>query len=355
MTKLISVEVKLNGTILQCSAHYNSSEEEVKFAFYIFKNEQRIHISWYSENPVFHFDTQGAPGYYRVVAFLKNDNDLVENSKSSPIFSNPTIINNDNLSEIDNQGVAYLLKGDFWDFPALFYPNENKSLFIMLPSAVDRAKMTLPVFNRWTWADKGVFPGNMLCISDPTLTLHHELQLGWLLGDIDHCATKDLANFIVRLAKEKGIPNNRIVFYGSSAGGFSALALATLVEGSVAVAINPQTVALSYEASKQVKLIQEHCFNGMSKDIIEKNYSSRVNMIERWKNVRASKFILVQNILDHHHFNVHFKPFWEFFGGDSSLGISSSSGHNAWIYKQDGGHVPETIDMAREIISTFEL
>ena len=347
------VETKQVDDILKCSIILKQkSIEQLKYAFYIFRYDQRIHISWYSDNSTFEFNTNGMPGYYRVVGFIKNDNGEAESAKSKPIFLNPTSVTKNNYSAIDSQERAYILRGSHWNFPALFYPsNDSNALFVMLPSAVNRTKMELPVFNRWTWANKGIFPGHVLCISDPTLEFCNELQIGWLIGHARKSATIDLANFIIGLANDKGIPHDKIVFYGSSAGGFASLALAANVEGSIAIAINAQTDILSFDMQTQVNLVKKHCFDGASASDISQEYTQQVNMIKRWANVKNSRVLLVQNVLDTHHYDIHFKPFWKSLGGSSTLGISSSGPNTSLIYRQEGGHIPETEDMAKDIIS----
>lgn len=356
ITNIKKISIELNGNILICETILNAPDEKSpQFAFYVFRNEKRIHTAWYTKSSAFEFDTNGTPGYYRVETFVKYGDGTVEITKSAPIFANPVEISTDSLPAVSIQEVTYLLKGKTWDFPALYYPNESKALFVMMPSAINRQKMILPVFSRWTWALKGIFPGSVLCIADPTLDLDDQLQLGWLLGNKEHCATAELAEFVVKFAQLQGIPNDKIIIYGSSAGGFAALALAAHIEGSVAVAINSQTDALSYESSRQVALVRKSCFDDLPEDVIRHDYSDRVDMTSRWKNVNSSKVFLVQNELDVHHYDVHFKPFWKALGGSLEQEFSCSNEHRAWIYRQEGGHVPETIEMAQKIISMLGL
>lgn len=348
--------MEFSGSEMKCSTALNEKAGNAEFAFYIYRNEEKIHTIWYSTAGSFTFDTGGNPGYYRVLAFLKVDGEFAENIKSAPIFANPVAVTAETLSLADGNCVAYMLNGNSWSFPALYYPgSKSKSLFVMLPSAADRKKMTLPVFSRWTWATKGVFPGNVLCIADPTLDLSPDLGLGWMLGKKESCATTELAGFIIDLAQREGIPHHKIVIYGSSAGGFAALALAACIEGATAVAINTQTHALSYEISRQVALVRQHCFDNLTAEEILHDYPERVNMEARWKNVKESKVFLVQNLTDVHHYDVHFSPFWKSLGGDPVLGISHAGRHTAWLYEQEGGHIPETMEMAREIISMLQL
>lgn len=348
-TLISSIEVVAERNLLKCEISINEVSEPVEFAYYVLKNQERIHVEWYSKKTEFEFDTNGEPGCYRIQAFLKTSSGTSEYIFSKYIFANALDVSANDFPKADSSAIFYNLKGKNWDFPALYYPSDKQALFVLMPSAVDRKRMTLPAFNRWTWASNGFFPGSVLCIADPTLGLHDDLALGWLLGDSQNCATEELACFITELAKSKGIPNSKIVIYGSSAGGFAALALASFIDGSIAVAINAQTDALLYSNTRQVDLTSKVCFS-MPKDEARQEFKDRLDMTVRWSKVSSSRAIILQNILDDHHYDVHFKPFWQSLGGEPEVeGLSASGRHLAWVYRQEGGHVPETMDMARKI------
>lgn len=350
-SKLQKVNISSQEGILHCTISLDQeSDTQPQFAYYIFRNYERIHTEWYTTSNSFAFDTKGRPGCYHVQGFARFSDDRIEQNNSSTLFLNPLEVTPETFPNADESSVAFSLKGKNWLFPALFYPSAEKSLYVLMPSAVNRKKSVIPSFNRWTWAKDGVFPGNVLCVSDPTLELHSDLEIGWCLGNKDHCATTELAEFVTCLAESKGIPAGRITIYGSSAGGFAALALAAQIEGSVAVAINPQVDALSYSAADQVDLVAETCF-GATRDFIRQHFTDRVDMNARWKSVSSSKAFFVQNIEDGHHYKVHFKPMWTDLGGDPEHeGVSYAGRHTAWLYRQEGGHVPETKEMANKIV-----
>lgn len=355
-SKIDKVSISSKDGILSCTTTVVTlADTKPQFAFYIFRNQERVHVEWYTENPTFEFDTKGVPGCYWVSGFVKFDETKKDKVDSKKLFINPLEVSPESFPKADPTAVSYVLKGRHWDFPALYYPSDKKSLFVLMPSAVDREKSSLPAFHRWTWAASGFFPANVLCISDPTLALHDDLKLGWLLGNKENCATTELAEFIVNLAESKGIPKDRIVIYGSSAGGFAALAMSACIDGSVAVAINPQVDAIAYCVTTQVDLVSETCF-GMPKEDVRREFANRVDMTTKWAGVKSSKAFFVQNTTDGHHYNKHFRPIWKALGGDPDQeGISYSGRHIAWVYSQDGGHIPETQEMAHKIIEILDL
>lgn len=112
--------------------------------------------------------------------------------------------------------------------------------------------------------------------------------------------TTELAEFVKRIAEVKGVPFENIAFYGSSAGGFAALALSAKVEGSTAVAINPQVDSMAYSGVSQVDLVAQTC-NEMTKEDIKDRFQNRVDMKSAWSENDKSKAFFVQNLEDGHH------------------------------------------------------
>lgn len=349
------LKVEFSDGLLKSSIAISADIKDSTFAFYVFRNEERIETRWYTSQSFLSYNTEKIPGYYKVVAFIKkNDNSIVV-YKSKPIFANPVTITENFFPKIKNIFTCNI-KTSNYIYPALYFPPPTPTegmnfLFVMLPSAVDRNSMELPCFHRWTWALDGLFPGSVLCIADPTLEANKNLSLGWLIGNKTNDATKELAYFIKKFAKQEKIPEERIVFYGSSAGGFAALALAAHVEGSVAVSINSQTEILMYENTHQVSLIKEICFETKSTEEISLKFRDRISMSNRWKSVKKSKAFIVQNETDTHHYNEHFMPFIQSLGGIPQPGISYIGKHTAWLYQSPGGHISETKEMAKNIIS----
>jgi hypothetical protein len=349
--KIRSVVAEMNGNQLTCQVTLREGlETKVDLAFYVFRNEQRIHVKWYSKDALLEFDTEGYPGYYRVAVFVKRADGTVEIVKSVPLFMNPLQVTADEFPAADPEKRAYLLKGQHWDVPVMYYPASNRKLFVMMPSAVERWRLKLPVFSRWTWASKGTFPGHVLCIADPTLELNEELGLGWCLGKSTQPVIDDIEDFLIKFTRVKEIANEDIVFWGSSAGGFAALALAARFAGATAVAINAQTDAMSYQVKEQVDLVRKMCFGGASEEQVRSDFADLVNMSSRWSGLSSSRAILIQNELDVHHYDAHFKPFWNTLGGLVRHGKSNAGTHSAWVYTNENGHTPETPEMAQEII-----
>lgn len=322
------------------------------FAFYLFRNDKRIDIQWYSASREFAFDLRGLPGFYHVAAFIELVDGSKISRKSFPKIVNPRIIEKIDLEAIDSSEIYFHLKACFSEIPFLYFPSGKKRLFVLLQSAITRSAHTLPAFMRWNWARLGLFPGDVLCIADTTIELHKDMSIGYYLGNPKSRILDDVVGIVSSVAKNNGIPNRDIYFWGSSAGGYSALSLAAKLPGSTAVSINGQTNILRYHVKQQVDLIREFCFDGLSSNAVSESYPNLVDMVAVWGKEGSSRAVMVQNLNDRHHFDDHFVPFFEKQIGVAPFekGWSNFGNHMSWIYEDSRGHAPETEDMASEII-----
>ena len=323
--------------------------ESPEYAYYVYRNGEKIHVEWYKGSPVFEYSHNDVGGYYHAGGFVKSADGAIVQKSSNPLFLNPQVLTS-GISEEPASSQAVLFKNGEWEVPALYYPHAENRLFVLTPSAVNRASYSLPAFHRFSWAARGLFPGKVLCFSDPTIVKNDELELGWCIGSSESDLTDILANFILETARSLGVPQENIVTWGSSAGGFAALALSARIEGSTAVAINPQIDALKFFNTTQVDLFKATAFPGLSESEIRSSHAGRIDMLERKRNSKPFRSILVQNIEDAHHFDVHAKPFWTALGGSVTDGWSECGRDLAYFYRDSGGHVPETEEMLADIV-----
>ncbi len=341
------------GDMLVATVVSNISETG-QFAFHLYRNGGRIHVQDYSPNPVFSFGINGKAGLYLVLSYLRTPDSTPITKYSNPLFLYPVDYRLGQVFKKPQQEECTLiLHGQYWKFPAVYYAGqEQQPLFVMLSNRINRSLIRLPAFSRCAWAYQKKFPGHVLCVADPTLELHEDLGLGWYLGTAEHDASEDLAMFIRRFAEGLGIPDGKIIFWGSSGGGFSALALASRIENTIAVAINAQSDAFAYENANDIEKVRRHCFGGKPTKEIQEQYGSRINMVQAWRNNRSSRVILLQNALDAHHYAYHFTPFWESLGGSNEGGAAAGGRHYAWLYSDSRGHyAPEPEQMIPEIVN----
>lgn len=187
-----------------------------------------------------------------------------------------------------------------------FYVSNKSSpyLYVLFSGARDPNKHSLPKFDRWTWAEK--FDASILCISDPTLALDQDrLNIGWYLGTENNDYLTHIATWVNHVASRLGILKERIISYGSSAGGFASIMLAGRLRKSVAIAINPQLDVFKYYP-KFVDQYFELAFPGKEKNTLSTIQKSRFSAIHTIASSPDAKFIIAQNIQDKFHYTKHF-------------------------------------------------
>lgn len=183
-------------------------------------------------------------------------------------------------------------------------------LVVLLHGAKDQGQTSPPYFDRWSWVSS-VFNCNLLNISDPTLQVDKKMKLAWYLGSSDEYVTLRIVEIVDSISNALNIPKEKVVFWGSSGGGFAAMQASLLLDGSVSVAINPQTSVLNYYKG-HVDTAIKNCF---SDDV--SGHKEKLSIFDRMRSVVSSRssVYVFQNVNDRFHYENHFTPFKEFSGG----------------------------------------
>ncbi len=231
-------------------------------------------------------------------------------------------------------------------FEGLFLPKigSNNKLFVCLSGARMASKKTLPHLQRWKWNSR--FPGSTLYLSDPSFRYNSKLNLGWYIGTKEKNWLKNLAEIIEILAYKQGLKSSDVVLYGSSAGGFAAMKLTELIEGAVAIAINPQTNVTMYIPSFVKSFLQSNF------DTENLEFSNdRLTIMNPRIFSQASKIFLFQNINDNSHYINHYLPFVDYFNIDKNTKFSEESTVVSKLFEGPEGHGPEPGNKVEDLIS----
>lgn len=240
------------------------------------------------------------------------------------------------------------IKSQLFDF--LFFPARGKNLFVLCPSAITPGKSPVPYFYRWAWAARGMFPGNVLVVSDPTFYLDPRLMTGWFFGTGEEDATLYFSKILKIFCKTLRINYRNLYFWGSSAGGFIGMQLAKYFPQSTAVAVNAQTDISRYEHNR---LFYQLMFDGRAGDEVATTFGPRLSTVANIPRFSDNRLFLVQNIQDEHHYQEHFLPFYSAVSGAPARGLPEGlhqvpdSPLTAWVYSHPDGHMAETPEMAK--------
>ena len=214
-----------------------------------------------------------------------------------------------------------------------YFRQDATQLVVMLQGAVNREKVKIPVFQRWSWFAN--INASILILNDPTL-FGNSLELGWWQGEEEKYALPSACRLVELVAKKLGISTKEVVFFGSSAGGFSALMMAGHLRRSFVIANNPQTNILEYEASHIHPLLKTK-FRGISKQEAFERYPNRFSVLEFFKSINyVPKIAYYQNIKDHTHFETQYLPFIQ----DLYQSELDPNELQSILYTHDRGHYP---------------
>jgi len=223
-----------------------------------------------------------------------------------------------------------------WDYPNHFFSyfkTESSNLVVMLQGAVDRTKVQLPVFQRWSWAED--IEASVLILNDPTI-FGNDLKLGWWQGSEDRYAIPSACEFIKLVIEKLGFSLKDVLLFGSSAGGFSALMMAGHLQGSMAIVNNPQTNIMEYR-EEHIQAFLQTKFRGMSPKEAFDRYPTRFSVSDFLNSIHyIPRIVYYQNVKDPFHFENHYLPFVK---NLYQSGIDPKEFQSV-LYAHDWGHFP---------------
>jgi hypothetical protein len=157
-------------------------------------------------------------------------------------------------------------------------------------------------------------------------------------------------HLILKTADDLGVLQQNIIAYGSSGGGFAALMLSCRIKNSIAIAISPQ-IQISRYIPRIVNIFLQECFDGMSIEDAESNFSERFIVADAIKKIdNKVRFLIVQNKLDIMHYKDHYLPFVDEFDLPIDGGYSADKTKASFVYDDPRGHVGERKEMVEQII-----
>ncbi len=224
---------------------------------------------------------------------------------------------------------------------------DRRLLTIWLNGAVDPTRAQgRPVFQRQSWWK--MIRGTHVSIPDPTLAVHAELALAWGFGTRDTWAIPVQAG-IAQGAIDAWLERSsirredaHIRIFGSSAGGFQALAIGALTDVDEVIAVNPQTDFLPYERPEHVTRLLSAVSGGeLTKSTVREDYPLRHSVLRFWQAINYSprevKYLV--NTASAADMTIHLPRFLEYQSEiKNARGASNSAVH--WYFSGEDGHNP---------------
>ncbi|MFD1847841.1 hypothetical protein [Arthrobacter flavus] len=235
------------------------------------------------------------------------------------------------------------------DLDFLYEPESSSTLVVVLHGALGRNKFVLPRFE-WRSTLQNV-RASKLYLSDSTVSQSANLEIGWYFGQ----QKDDLVerySALVRHIKVIG-SYQRVLFVGSSAGGFAALSMSRKIADSCAVAFSPQTTIAAYHPGHVRKFSDVVFPNFGSFDRIERDFGMRINLRRLYDGTEnLNYFRFVQNIGDPFHYEGHYVPFALAQGVSPEGAGPTPSGRGRFVVaRYEKGHAPPPRSYFRRHIS----
>jgi len=150
---------------------------------------------------------------------------------------------------------------------------------------------------------------NRIFISDPSLLISPTLNLAWYAGNSKQRLQQILQDIIAKVVSAFG--SEKLVFFGTSGGGFASLYYSSQFPGSLAIVANPQTNIARYEP-EPVANFAETCFEVSGPDAMERlPHSVTTDLVKVYSKPVDNTVAYMQNSTDAFHIQGHRDPFVE--------------------------------------------
>lgn len=218
------------------------------------------------------------------------------------------------------------------------YKKESNNLMVFSNGAIDTNIRKPPVFMRSSWSDD--INANCLFIDDRTIH-NSDLKIGWGVGTTERHYLNDYNKFVKLIGELFDIKPNQTIYFGSSAGGFMSMAMASDYSGSKAVVNNPQAYVYNY-TSGSVKKLFRNIFPKEKDSEIIKNYKDRFSITRIMsKNKNVPEIHYLQNRLCESDMERQFYPFCKML---DKYNVNSESINFVFYNNKKSGHNPMNKD-----------
>lgn len=197
------------------------------------------------------------------------------------------------------------------------YDSLTKPLFVFFHGAVDQAKTVTPHFVGLSY--RGVISANLLHIADSSLIYDEKIRAGWYLGCKTIPLQKVMLEVVSRLANY--LETTKVIFFGSSGGGFPSLYLSQMISSSIAIVNSPATSILNHpHRSTRVSQYLKAAFGTMSSEDEEHVLKEQTKSdFHNGFDLNAGKVLYLLNINDKGNIQFHTSPFFKQFATEVCL------------------------------------
>jgi len=221
----------------------------------------------------------------------------------------------------------------------------------------DTTNSRRPMFGRRNW--DALYECPILAISDPQTEMEwdsHLPRVGMYIGTFQNDLVPEINNMVDKFCEALKIPLNRVVFYGSSSGGTSALLVAGRREQPTnVIAVVPFLRPDKYR--EEVVAVTARAAGGSLEDwnrgIAEEpwRFNPIVAVRDAIADGRDLRVVVAQNTRDKVTINRHFPGLWRRFDIDPDGGVSPDGRVMAVLFESaEAGHGHEPEEFSRPLV-----
>ena len=156
--------------------------------------------------------------------------------------------------------------------------SNNDKLIVFHNGAVAEGNVTVPVFQRHSWAQL-LKTSSIFCM-DPTLYINGFLQVGWGIGKNENYYLENSSLILKEIIQKMGIRFEDTAIYGTSAGGYLSIITGLYVKGAKVVADNAQLDVRNWIFKDALDSVITFCFDNISSAL---KYNERFNVVDAFE------------------------------------------------------------------------
>lgn len=156
--------------------------------------------------------------------------------------------------------------------------SDNDKLVVFNNGAIAEGDVTVPVFQRHSWANM-LKTSSVFCM-DPTLYLNSFLQIGWGIGKNEDYYLENSSLILKKIIEKMGICLENTAIYGTSAGGYLSIIMGIYLKGAKVIADNAQLDVRNWIYKEALTSVITFAFDNIGDAL---NYRERFSIIDAFE------------------------------------------------------------------------
>lgn len=156
--------------------------------------------------------------------------------------------------------------------------SDNDKLVVFNNGAVAEGDVTVPVFQRHSWAN--ILKTSSVFCMDPTLYLNSFLQVGWGIGKNEDYYLENSSLILKKIIEKMGIRLENTAIYGTSAGGYLSIIMGIYLKGAKVIADNAQLDVRNWIYKEALSSVITFAFDNIGDAL---NYKERFSIIDAFE------------------------------------------------------------------------